>query len=172
MRELKNEELVKKLFSKLTLHKAFAESFDTVCEINDSVQVSDGCAILVKVNANVGEFLFPRHGEINNPEIRKKFATLSKLYERFREERKAMVKVFETYDSKIKEKQDAIKKKLTKIAIRRMALTFAPMLLGMPPLPLELDSLFGLSDMSDLADLGDITSSAFSMIDISDNLMA
>ena len=83
-----------------------------------------------------------------------------------------MVKVFKTYDSKIKEKQDAIKKKLTKIAIRRMALTFAPMLLGMPPLPLELDSLFGLSDMSDLADLGDITSSAFSMIDISDNLMA
>ena len=172
MRELKNEDLVKKLFSKLTLHKAFAESFDTVCEINDSVQISDGCAILVKVNANVGDFLFPGHGEINNSEIRQKFATLSKLYECFRKERKAMVKVFETYDSKIQEKQDAIKKKLTRIAIRKTALTFAPMLLGMPPLPLGLDSLFGLSDMSDLADLGDITSSAFSMIDISDNLMA
>jgi hypothetical protein len=168
MRELKNEELVKKLFSKLILHKTFAESFDTNVEINDSIYVSDGCAIIVKVNANIEEFLFPRYGEINNQEIRKKFVTLSKLYERFQEERKVMVRVFETYHSKMQEKQDAIKKKFTRITIRKTALIFAPMLLGMPSLPLELDSLFGLGDMSDWANLEDITSSAFSMIDISD----
>lgn len=61
--ELKNKELIKKLFLKLTLHKAFADSFDASITIKDSIQLRDGCAIVVKVNANIGEFLFPKHGE-------------------------------------------------------------------------------------------------------------
>lgn len=170
LEELKVDELIKRLYAKLSLHKAFADSFVNTVKINDNVQISDGCIIMVKVNAYVGEFLFPKYKEITNSEIRKKFSVLSNLYDRFHQERKAMVKCIETYNSKIDEQQKKIKKKLTTVAIRRTVLTIAPMILGMPPLS-GLDSLFDICDLSDLADLSDIASSAMNVIDISDNLM-
>lgn len=171
LEELRDNEFMKKMFTKLTLHKAFADSTSREVDVNNYTKISDCCTIMIKVDANIGEFLFPKYKQINNPEIRKKFTVVNNLHSRFLKERDALIKSVDAYNAKIDESKAKVKSKLTKIAIRKGLLYGVPALLGIPPV-FDLDGLLGLSDLSDLADLGDISSSILDMVDISDDLMA
>lgn len=171
LEELRDNEFMKKMFTKLTLHKAFADSASREVDVNNYTKISDCCTIMIKVDANIGEFLFPKYKQINNPEIRKKFTVVNNLHSRFLKERDVLIKSMDAYNAKIDERQAKVKSKLTKIAIRQGLLYGVPALLGIPPV-FDLDGLLGLSDLSNLADLGDISSSILDMVDISDDLMA
>lgn len=171
LEELKDNEFMKKMFTKLTLHKAFADSTSREIDVNSYTKISDCCTIMIKVDANIGEFLFPKYKQINNPEIRNKFSVINNLHSRFLKERDALIKSINDYHAKIDERTEKIKSKLTHIVIRKGLLFGVPALLGIPPI-FDLDGLLGLNDLSDLADLGDISSSILDMVDISDDLMA
>lgn len=171
LEELRDNEFMKKTFTKLTLHKAFADSTSRMVDVNDYTKISDCCTIMIKVEANIGEFLFPKYKQITNHEIRQKFTVVNNLHSRFLKERDALIKALDAYNAKIDERQAKVKSKLTKIAIRKGLLYGVPALLGIPPV-FDLDGLLGLSDLSDLADLGDISSSILDMVDIADDLMA
>jgi hypothetical protein len=171
LQELRDNEFIRKMFTRLSLHKAFADSITGDVQLNNCATIADCCAIMVRVNANIGEFLFPKRQKIDNMEIRNKFTIINNLHSRFLKERDVLIKAIKAYEEKTNERNEQLKRKVTKIVIRKVAICTVTTILGIPPVP-DLDILLGLDDLSTLADVGDISSSILDMVDVSDNLMA
>ena len=80
LEELRDNEFMKKMFTKLTLHKAFADSTSREVDVNNYTKISDCCTIMIKVDANIGEFLFPKYKQLNkNSYIKNRRTNISKI---------------------------------------------------------------------------------------------
>lgn len=175
-RGVKNDDDFIKWFNQLPLSKISVSSFDTGRDYSEGIRVIDGSSFMIRVDAGVGEFLFPRTGKILNSEIDAKYKEMISIYKQAVAEHTAIVKAVERYNAKItaynqkvEENREKTKKKLVKIAVRKGIRYGVPALLGIPPIGLlgDLDTLFDLGDAFDVAELAsgiDI----FDVLDLSD----
>ena len=172
MHALKEYEFTQKCVQKLALTEKCLSCINGSCEINENISICDGCVFFIKVNANIGEFLFPRSKMITNREILDKFNLMNKTYKRAIKEYDAYMSAIKKYSDKIDEQQEKIKKTFTRMIIRNGIIHGVPALLGIPGLSslLDLDSLFGMDDMLSAMDMCD-SLSIVDMLDISDDLL-
>lgn len=168
--QIKTHELTKQMIPKLGLSQQCVSSYDRSCDINDSLSISDGSTFLIKVNANVEAFLFPREKRIVNSEILKKYALMGNTYNRAMKEFSAFENAWNKYIDKLKQREEEQKEKMkkvfTRMVIRKGIIHGVPALFGLPGLGalLDLDSLFGIDDLASMADMA----STFSAVDILD----
>lgn len=161
--ECVNNQFVQNCISKLPLLKGAASSINSTFEVNNCVSIVDATCFFIKVNANIGELLFPRHKKITNVEILQKISLMNKVYERCIAERDRLIRAIDKFLAAQKEKREKLKSKITRMVIRKGLFYGVPMLLGIPPLGAldDLDSLFNLGDMANVADVVD-------MVDVAD----
>ena len=125
---------------------------------NDDIVFPGGSCVLIKVNANVAEFLFPRYKCITNEEIKKKYSLMNALYCQFIKEYEVFGDLAEKYnaviEAHIERHNQIIKKILIKKGIR-LAIS-SGIALATGGILMDWDALFGISDLADLSEIGDL----------------
>lgn len=178
IKKLSANSQIKKMISVLPLTNNCFNSSNKELELNQDVLFLDGCCMLVKVQAPVDAFLYPRSKCITNSTIKKQYALLNNLYFQFEKEYDGLLKMVDEYDAKLKRKIEEQKDKLKRFLIRKgvrigVSAVLADVTGG---LSLGLDALFGLDDIADiqdaidLADAADMAGDAMDFVDASDIL--
>ena len=168
---IKDHQLTKQILPKLGLSQKCVSSYNDGCNINETICVFDGTDFLIRVDASIRNFLFPRNGNITDTEILKKFTLMSNTYNKALKEFAAFEHACDTYIDTVKkkkeEKKEKVKNTLWKIGIKKGLMYGVPALLGIPPVHalLDLDSLFDISDVASLADMASLVPSS-DIIDI------
>lgn len=169
LKQLKGNEKLKHVLASLSLTSICCDSENHAVQLNQTVCSLDTSCLLVKVNAPIDSFLFPRNGKISNNEIRSKYILLNNLYFQIDKEYEVLGEIIEKYNSECGRKYKEIEEKLKRILIRK-SICFA---LGgfTAGLSLGLDVLFGLGDVADIydyIDAADIISGTMDVIDAAD----
>ena len=153
--------LVLSLLSNLPLCSEFNNGYKNGgSTIADGViRISQSC-ILVQVNANVEQFLFPYSGRFTDQEIIGKYQLVNLLYLRSIKEHSFLVNridlLSQEYDRKVKEKMEQQKAMIKRMLIRKGVL-FAISAIGVPALLFDaLDDFSNLSDFQDIMDASDM----------------
>lgn len=188
----KNEQ-DQKFVAALPLTSKCLSSSNKELNLDDEIMFLDGSCLLVKVNAPVDGFLFPRNKSITNNVIKKQYALLNNLYFQFEREFDGLERMIDAYNAKVgvhnakireyneklerrrKELNEKLKKMLVRKGIRTgISLTLAGLTGG---LSLGLDALFDLGDVADIQDIIDMADAvdmagdamdAFDAVDVMD----
>lgn len=166
------DEVVRKYLRSLPLTSKCLSSANKEVNLNDDVLFLDGSCVLIKVNAPVDGFLFPRNKSITNNVIKKQYALLNNLYFQFEREFDGLEKMIKKYNEKvgqynakirehnekierkIEEQKEKIKRMLVRKGVRTgISIALAGMTGG---LSLGLDALFDLGDVADIQDVLDM----------------
>lgn len=152
-----NNQIVKKCLSKLLLIKNASESVNGICHLNTDVSFSDGTFVLVKVNANIGELLFPKHKEITNIEILKKLSLMHKVYIGCIKQRDILIDALDKYRIESARIREIKKEKLQLLLFRKGVKLAMYSAMGIPPLDIfsDLDELFSLGEIAQIAEVTD-----------------
>jgi len=180
IKNLSSNSQVKKLLSNLPLISKCLSSSNRELSLDEDILFLDGSCVLVKVNAPVDSFLFPRSKAINNNIIKKQYALLNNLYFQFEREFEGLQKIIGVYnknlEKKIEEQKEKLKRFLVKKGVRLGVSAALAAVTG--GLSLGVDALFGLEDIADLQeaidmiDAVDFASSAMDSFDAYDILDA
>ena len=158
LKQFKGNQQIARALQSLPLTQQCLNSENKEINLGQEVLSLDGSCLLVKVNAPIDVFLYPRDKQISNPEIKQKYAFLNNLYFQIEKEYDGLLKIIDEYDAKAKRKIEDIKNRLQRILVRkgvRMGVSLA--LAGITGgLSVGLDTLFGLDDVADINDLLDI----------------
>ena len=188
----KNEQ-DQKFVAALPLTSKCLSSSNKELNLDDEIMFLDGSCLLVKVNAPVDGFLFPRNKSITNNVIKKQYALLNNLYFQFEREFDGLERMIDAYNAKVgehnakireyneklerrrKELNEKLKKMLVRKGIRTgISLALAGLTGG---LSLGLDALFDLGDVADIQDVIDMADAvdmagdamdAFDAVDVMD----
>jgi len=179
IKQLSTNKQIKKLLSALPLISKCMNSSNSELNLNDDVLFLDGCCILIKVNAPIDSFLFPRNNKITNDIIKKQYALLNNLYFQFEREFDGVEKIISAYNTnleiKIKKQQEKLKRFLFRKGIRLgMSVALAGLTGG---LSVGIDAIFGLDNIeniqnviNNLEDVADIKGSTMDALDAFDTL--
>lgn len=171
----KNEQ-GQKFVAALPLTSKCLSSSNKELNLDDEILFLDGSCMLVKVNAPVDGFLFPRNKSITNNVIKKQYALLNNLYFQFEREFDGLEKMIRDYDAKVgeynaklrehnekierrlEEQQEKLKRMLVRKGVRTgVSIALAGITGG---LSLGLDALFDLGDIADIQDVMDMADAA------------
>ena len=160
---------VKKILSNLPLTSKCLASSNRELKLDDEILFLDGNCVLVRVNAPVDAFLFPRSKAITNNIIKKQYALLNNLYFQFEREFEGLEKMIGEYNKKIGEYNEKLerrieeqKEKLKRFLVRKgVRIGISAVLAGVTGgLSLGVDALFGLDDIADMQDVIDMVDAA------------
>ena len=177
IKKLNNEDnRLNRYVSHLPLISKCLKSVGREDEMSQDIIALDGNCLLVKVNAPIENFLFPRNKCITNDKIKQQYIVLNNLYAQIDNEYDTLYKMVCKYNAAIQRKVEERKEKLKTFAVKRgvrlgLSLALAGLTAG---ISLGVDALFDLSDMSDiqdfidLADSSDVIGSLSTTMDISD----
>lgn len=178
LKQLNNDSQIKNVLTSLPLTRDCLKSEHRETQLSEDVLILDGNCLLVKVNAPIDNFLFPRDKKVVNEEIKKKYALLNNLYFQLEKEYEGLLKILGEYNSRVEKRFEELKEKLKRILVRkgiRMGISIA--LAGVTGgLSLGLDALFDLEDVADIndvmdiADVSDMMGDAMDAMDVSDIL--
>lgn len=178
LKKFKGNQQIARVLQSLPLTQQCLNSENKEINLEQEVLSLDGSCLLVKVNAPIDSFLFPRDKQISNPEIKQKYAFLNNLYFQIEKEYDGLLKIIDEYDAKAKRIFEDIKNRLQRILVRkgvRMGVSLA--LAGITGgLSVGLDALFGLDDVAnindllDIADMSDVMADAMDAVDVADFL--
>lgn len=178
LKQFKGNQQIARALQSLPLTQQCLNSENKEINLGQEVLSLDGSCLLVKVNAPIDVFLYPRDKQISNPEIKQKYAFLNNLYFQIEKEYDGLLKIIGEYDAKAKLKIEDIKNRLQRILVRkgvRMGVSLA--LAGITGgLSVGLDTLFGLDDVADIndlldiADISDVMGDAMDAVDVADIL--
>lgn len=178
LKKFKGNQQIARVLQSLPLTQQCLNSENKEINLEQEVLSLDGSCLLVKVNAPIDSFLYPRDKQISNPEIKQKYAILNNLYFQIEKEYDGLLKIIDEYDAKAKRKIEDIKNRLQRILVRkgvRMGVSLA--LAGITGgLSVGLDALFGLDDVADIndlldiADMSDVMADAMDAVDVADFL--
>ncbi len=164
-----DDEQGQKFVAALPLTSKCLSSSNKELNLDDEILFLDGSCLLVKVNAPVDRFLFPRNKSITNNVIKRQYALLNNLYFQFEREFNGLEKMIHdynekvgAYNAKLREHNEKIEKrleeqkeKLQKMLVRkgvRTGISWA--LAGLTGgLSLGVDALFDLGDVADIQDV-------------------
>ena len=96
----KNEQ-DQKFVAALPLTSKCLSSSNKELNLDDEIMFLDGSCLLVKVNAPVDGFLFPRNKSITNNVIKKQYALLNNLYFQFEREFDGLERMIDAYNAKV-----------------------------------------------------------------------
>jgi hypothetical protein len=92
-------------------------SYNDQYKLNGDLYFTEGGLGLV-VHASVGQFLFPKHKRIEDPEVLKSYGIINGLYAQISKEYDALGKAIEKYNSTIDEREAKLKYLLAKQVIK------------------------------------------------------
>lgn len=174
LKQLNNDSQIKNVLTSLPLTRDCLKSEHRETQLSEDVLTLDGNCLLVKVNAPIDNFLFPRDKKVVNEEIKKKYALLNNLYFQLEKEYEGLLKILGEYNSRVEKRFEELKEKLKRILVRkgiRMGISIA--LAGVTGgLSLGLDALFDLEDVADINDVMDIAGVSDMMGDAMDAMDA
>lgn len=176
MKGMKSNEQIRRFISHLPLSSKCLASDNSEKEIYNDIQCLDGSCLMVKVNAPIENFLFPRNHEITNEEIKSKYAILNNLYFQIEKEYNGLRELIDRYNTalhrKIQQQEDRLKRFLIRKGVRTgISWALAGFTCG---LSVGLDAMFDLSDVADIgdildmADMADAVGSSVDVIDVID----
>ena len=167
---------VNDFISNLPLTSKCLTSANRELNLDDEILFLDGSCVLVKVNAPVDSFLFPRNKSITNNIIKKQYALLNNLYFQFEMEFDGLEKMIKIYNDKIGEynkkvkeyneklerKMEEQREKIKRLLVRKGVRLGVSAALGALTggLSLGLDAMFGLGDIADIGDVIDMADAA------------
>ncbi|MBR6018124.1 MAG: hypothetical protein IK073_05840 [Paludibacteraceae bacterium] len=162
MKDLKSNEQISRFISHLPLSSKCLVSNNSEKEIYSDIQCLDGSCLMVKVNAPIENFLFPRNQEITNEEIKSKYAILNNLYFQIEKEYNGLGELIDKYNTalhrKLQQQEDRLKRFLIRKGVRTgISWALAGFTCG---LSVGLDALFDLSDVADIGDMLDMADMA------------
>lgn len=171
-----DDEQGRKFVAALPLTSKCLSSSNKELNLNDEILFLDGSCLLVKVNAPVDGFLFPRNKSITNNVIKKQYALLNNLYFQFEREFEGLEKMIHDYNEKvgvynaklrehyekIEKRLEEQKEKLKRMLVRKGVRTGISMALAglTGGLSLGVDALFDLGDVADIQDVIDMADAA------------
>lgn len=161
---------IKHFISLLSLTNKCLESENNEIGIRQDVLFLDGSCLLVKVNAPIDSFLFPRNKNISNVEIKKKYALLNNLYFQIEKEYESLCEIIGKYNSEIERILYEQKEKLKRILVRKVVRTGISIALAgiTGGLSIGLDALFDLGDVAEIHDVIDHADISSMMVDAVD----
>lgn len=171
LKSLSDNNIVRECVKKSSVLNNFINHSSQHLDMDKDISYCDGNTAFIKVNAPIGEFLFPRRGYIINEEIIQKYNLLNKIYYNAQIEFENIGNYLELYNKKIGEqlakREQMVKKMLIKKGVRvgiSLALTCAT------GFYMDFDSVFGIDDLDDASDLMDLadTTDFVEMTDIAD----
>lgn len=166
VKDFKDNVFIRKCIERLPTIRKIIENSKNDVNIEDEIQFSDENCVVVKVNASISEFLFPRRGYITNDEIKNKYAVLNSIYSKCVNEFECIGNMLENYSrqlrAQIDDREKKVKNMLVKKGVRIMASTGLAFLTG---IYVDLDTIFGFNDLVDVSDVIDISSSSFETIE-------
>lgn len=162
IKKLNNDVQISKYVSFLPLSYKCLATNDTEREIYNDIQCLDGSCIIVKVNAPIENFLFPRNHELTDEEIKSKYAIINNLYFQAEKEFNGLIEIIDKYNNALCQKLQQQEDKLKRILIRKgvrtgISIALAGVTCG---LSVGLDALFDLSDVADIGDMLDMADMA------------
>lgn len=162
LKKLNGNKQVQKFLSALPLTSKCLSSSDKELRLDDNILFLDGSCLLVKVDAPVDGFLFPRNRSITNNVIKKQYALLNNLYFQFEREFEGLEKMIGEYDKRLQRKIEEQKAKLKRFLVKKGVRTGISIALAgvTGGLSLGIDALFGLGDIADIQDIIDIADAA------------
>lgn len=162
IKKLNGNKQVQKILSALPLTSKCLSSSNKELRLDDNILFLDGSCLLVKVDAPVDGFLFPRNRSITNNVIKKQYALLNNLYFQFEREFEGLEKMIGEYDKRLQRKIEEQKAKLKRFLVKKGVRTGISIALAgvTGGLSLGIDALFGLGDIADIQDIIDIADAA------------
>lgn len=173
--QIGGHQLTTQILPKLGLSQKCVFSYNNSCDLNENISISDGSTFFIRVDAQVGDFLFPRCHKITNTEILQKYTLMNNTYNRAIKEFTIFEDAWNKYIDKIQkrreEQREKFNKAILKMAIKKGIIHGVPALLGLPGLGalFDIDSLFDLGDVVSIADMASI-SSASDILDIANSV--
>lgn len=166
--DVNSNRIVLSLLPKLPLCKEFIDGYKNCgASLADGViKISKSC-IIVRVDANVEQFLFPYSGRFTDQEIVGKYQLVNLLYLRSIKEHSFLVNridlLSQEHDRKVKEIIEQQKSMIKRMLIRKGVL-FAISAIGVPALLFDslddFSNLFDFQDMMDVSDMADMIGAA------------
>ena len=172
----KEEKQSRKFVDALPLTSQCLSSSDKELNLDDEILFLDGSCLLVKVNAPVDGFLFPRNKSITNNVIKKQYALLNNLYFQFEREFDGLEKMIHDYNEKVgkyntklrdhyekierkrEEQLEKLKRMLVRKGIRKgVSWALAGVTGGAS---IVVDALFDLEDVANIQDIIDMAETA------------
>lgn len=168
VKNLLSYEFVSKCVKHLPTINKFINHTDSSLDINKVVSFCDRNCVVMRVDAPIGEFLFPKRGYITNDEIVKKYSAINAIYSRANSEFECLANAASKYsdniNAQIQKQEEQFKKKLLRKGIR---VGISAVLACTTGIYVDLDTIFGFEDVADAADILDLADSA-DLVDASD----
>lgn len=157
-----NDEFIKKCISKTRFINNFIYKSTTSPSLDDDIVYVGGNTLMVKVKAQIEDFLFPKRGEISNELIIQQYKELNNIYANVVGEFEKICSLIETYNNKlnqqIEKEQEAIKRMLIRKGVRIAASVGVAALTG---IYVDFDTILGFEDLADVADVIDTANFSF-----------
>lgn len=171
IKNLQDNEIVKKCIDKLPTIKRFINTSQYKANLEDELQFCDKNCAIIKVNASIGEFLFPKRGYITNDEIKNKYALLNSIYSKCINEFEHLGNMVDSYSKQLNEQIAKREQKVKDMLIRKgIRIGVSVGIAALTGLYVDLDTVFGFEDLAEATDIIDMADasdfSEFADVDI------
>lgn len=171
LKEAKKDSILAKAIQQLPLFNYISQNIEIEENVflSSDISLLDNC-LIIKVNASIGQFLFPRHKVIDDEEIKQKIMAMGRIYYEAEKEWEFMGCYMDKLSEEYNKKYEERKKELLKIIGRRIVICAASIalstILGVcldNIIPLDFDdsyldlSEFDYNDFTDNIDSGTVT---------------
>lgn len=157
IKDLQSNEIIKKCIDKLPTIRKFINNSQYKANLEDEIQFCDNNCAIIKVNASIGEFLFPKVGYITNDEIKNKYALLNSIYSKCVNEFESLCNMVESCSKQLNEQIAKREQKVKDMLIRKgIRIGVSVGIAALTGLYIDLDTVFGFEDIADAADIIDM----------------
>lgn len=161
IKDLLSNEIIRKCIDKLPTIKKFINNSQYKANLEDELQFCDKNCAIIKVNASIGEFLFPKRGYITNDEIKNKYALLNSIYSKCVNEFEHLGNMVDSYNKQLNEQIAKREQKVKDMLIRKgIRIGVSVGIAALTGLYVDLDTVFGFEDIADAADIIDMADAA------------
>lgn len=157
IKDLHGNEIIRKCIDKLPTIRKFINNSQNKANLEDETLLCGENCVFIKVNASIGEFLFPKRGYITNEEIKNKYALLNSIYSRCVNEFDNLGNMLDSYSKQLNELIAKREKKVKDMLIRKgVRIGVSVGIAALTGLYVDLDTVFGFEDLADAADIIDM----------------
>ncbi|MEE0985436.1 MAG: hypothetical protein UH687_07395 [Bacteroidaceae bacterium] len=161
IKDLHSNEIIRKCIDKLPTIRKFIHNSLNNANLEDEIQFCDKNCAIIKVNASIGEFLFPKRGYITNTEIKNKYALLNSIYSKCVNEFEYLGNMVDSYSKQLNEQIAKREQKVKDMLIRKgIRIGVSVGIAAFTGLYVDLDTVFGYEDIADAADIIDMADTA------------
>lgn len=161
IKDLQGNQIIKKCIDRLPTIRKFINYSQYKANLEDVIQFCDKNCAIIKVNASIGEFLFPKRGYITNDEIKNKYALLNSIYSKCVNEFDNLGNMLDGYNKQLNELIAKREKKVKDMLIRKgVRIGVSVGIAALTGMYVDLDTVFGFEDIADAADIIDMADAA------------